>query len=263
MAASLAQGRNNICCVGDDDQSIYSWRGAEVGNILRFEKDFPGAKVVRLEQNYRSTQQLLSGVSHMIAVNQGRLGKTLWTEAEGGEPIRIHAVWDGEFEARFVGDEIENLQRDGESPNEIAILVRASFQMREFEERLITLGVPYRVVGGPRFYERAEIRDAIAYLRVIAQPNDDLALERIINTPRRGLGTATLQAMHGHARALGISLHESALQLIETDELKPQARSSLRRIIEDFPAGALRLKRSTISSLPRPCSTNPVIPACG
>ena len=230
----LAQGRNNICCVGDDDQSIYSWRGAEVGNILRFEKDFPGAKVIRLEQNYRSTQQILSAASHMIAVNQGRFGKTLWTEAEGGEPIRIHAVWDGESEARFVGDEIENLQRDGESPNEIAILVRASFQMREFEERMITLGVPYRVVGGPRFYERAEIRDAIAYLRVIAQPNDDLALERIINTPRRGLGTATLQAMHGHARALGISLHESALQLIETDELKPQARSSLRRIIEDF-----------------------------
>ncbi|RZO37149.1 MAG: DNA helicase II [Rhodospirillaceae bacterium] len=230
----LAQGRNNICCVGDDDQSIYSWRGAEVGNILRFEKDFPGAKVVRLEQNYRSTQQILSAASHMIAVNQGRLGKTLWTESKGGEPIRIQAVWDGESEARFVGDEIENLQRDGESPNEIAILVRASFQMREFEERLITLGVPYRVVGGPRFYERAEIRDAIAYLRVIAQPNDDLALERIINTPRRGLGTATLQAMHGHARALRISLHESALQLIETDELKPQARSSLRRIIEDF-----------------------------
>tara|TARA_B100000683_G_scaffold16357_1_gene16222 strand:+ start:938 stop:3196 length:2259 start_codon:yes stop_codon:yes gene_type:complete len=230
----LAQGRKNICCVGDDDQSIYSWRGAEVGNILRFEKDFPGAKVIRLEQNYRSTQQILSAASHLIAVNQGRLGKTLWTEAEGGEPIRVHAVWDGESEARLVGDEIENLQRDGESPNEIAILVRASFQMREFEERLITLGVPYRVVGGPRFYERAEIRDAIAYLRVIAQPNDDLALERIINTPRRGLGTATLQAMHGHARALGISLHESALQLIETDELKPQARSSLRRIIEDF-----------------------------
>ena len=230
----LAQGRKNICCVGDDDQSIYSWRGAEVGNILRFEKDYAGAKVIRLEQNYRSTQQILSAASQMIAVNEGRLGKTLWTASGPGEQIRVRAVWDGESEARFVGDEIESLYKQGESLDEIAILVRASFQMREFEERLITLGVPYRVVGGPRFYERAEVRDAIAYLRVIAQPNDDLALERIINTPRRGLGTATLQAMHGHARALGISLYDSAKQLIETDDLKPQARSSLRRIIEDF-----------------------------
>ncbi|MEE2997550.1 MAG: UvrD-helicase domain-containing protein [Pseudomonadota bacterium] len=230
----LAQGRSNICCVGDDDQSIYSWRGAEVGNILRFERDFPGASVIRLEQNYRSTQQILSAASQMIAVNEGRLGKTLWTEAEGGEPIRVHALWDGESEARFVGHEIENIHGSGETLNEIAILVRASFQMREFEERLITLGLPYRVVGGPRFYERAEIRDAIAYLRIVAQPNDDLALERIINTPRRGLGTATLQVMHGHARALGISLHDAALQLIETDELQPRARSSLRQIIEDF-----------------------------
>lgn len=230
----LAQGRNNICCVGDDDQSIYSWRGAEVGNILRFEKDFPGAKVIRLEQNYRSTQQILSAASHMIANNDGRLGKTLWTEAEGGEPIQIRAVWDGESEARFICDEIEALQGDGGSLDEIAILVRASFQMREFEERLITLGVPYRVVGGPRFYERAEIRDAIAYLRVVAQPNDDLALERIINLPRRGLGAATLQTLHGHARAQDIPLYESARQIIETDEIKPQARSSLRRLIEAF-----------------------------
>lgn len=230
----LAQGRNNICCVGDDDQSIYSWRGAEVGNILRFEKDFPGAKVIRLEQNYRSTQQILSAASHMIANNNGRLGKTLWTEAEGGDPIQIRAVWDGESEARFICDEIENLQRDGGSLDEIAILVRASFQMREFEERLITLGVPYRVVGGPRFYERAEIRDAIAYLRVVAQPNDDLALERIINLPRRGLGAATLQTIHGHARAQGISLYESARQIIETDEIKPQARAPLRRLIGAF-----------------------------
>lgn len=230
----LAQGRSNICCVGDDDQSIYSWRGAEVGNILRFEKDFPGARVIRLEQNYRSTQQILTAASHMIAHNDGRLGKTLWTEAEGGDPIEIRAVWDGESEARFICDEIETLQRGGNSLDEIAILVRASFQMREFEERLITLGVPYRVVGGPRFYERAEIRDAIAYLRVVAQPNDDLALERIINLPRRGLGAATLQTLHGHARAQNISLYESARQIIETDEIKPQARASLRRLIEAF-----------------------------
>ena len=230
----LAQGRNNICCVGDDDQSIYSWRGAEVGNILRFEKDFPGAKIIRLEQNYRSTQQILSAASQMIAHNSGRLGKTLWTEAESGEPLHIRAVWDGESEARFICDEIETLQRGGASLDGMAILVRASFQMRAFEERLITLGVPYRVVGGPRFYERAEIRDAIAYLRVVAQPNDDLALERIINTPKRGLGTATLQTIHGHARARNISLYESARQIIETDEIKPQARTSLRKLLEAF-----------------------------
>ena len=230
----LAQGRNNICCVGDDDQSIYSWRGAEVGNILRFDKDFPGAKVIRLEQNYRSTQQILSAASQMIAHNSGRLGKTLWTESESGESLHIRAVWDGESEARFICDEIETLQRGGASLDGMAILVRASFQMREFEERLITLGVPYRVVGGPRFYERAEIRDAIAYLRVVAQPNDDLALERIINTPKRGLGTATLQTIHRHSRAQNISLYESARQIIETDEIKPQARSSLRKLLEAF-----------------------------
>jgi len=230
----LAQGRSNICCVGDDDQSIYSWRGAEVGNILRFEKDFPGARVIRLEQNYRSTQQILTAASHMIAHNSGRLGKTLWTEAEGGDLLQVRAVWDGESEARFICDEIENLQRVGSSLDEVAILVRASFQMREFEERLITLGVPYRVVGGPRFYERAEIRDAIAYLRVVAQPKDDLALERIINLPRRGLGAATLQTLHGNARAQGISLYDSARQIIVTDEIKPQARASLRRLLEAF-----------------------------
>ncbi len=230
----LAQGRNNICCVGDDDQSIYSWRGAEVGNILRFEKDFPGAKVIRLEQNYRSTGPILQAASAMIENNRGRLGKTLWTEAEGGEPIEVRAVWDGEAEARFVGEEIEALQRAGASLDGIAILVRASFQMREFEERLITLGVPYRVIGGPRFYERQEIRDALAYLRVVAQPADGLALERILNVPKRGLGDATLQTLHVFARAQDISLYESIRRLIETDELRPAARSTLRRLIEAF-----------------------------
>ncbi|MEK9647288.1 MAG: UvrD-helicase domain-containing protein, partial [Alphaproteobacteria bacterium] len=230
----LSQGRNNICCVGDDDQSIYSWRGAEVGNILRFEKDYPSAKVIRLEQNYRSTQPILSAASGLIANNRGRLGKTLWTEVEEGDPIQVRAVWDGESEARFVGEEIEALQREGNALDGIAILVRASFQMREFEERLITLGIPYRVVGGPRFYERQEIRDALAYLRLIAQPDDDLALERIINVPRRGLGDATVQTLHIYARAQGISLYESSRRLIETDELRPQARSALRRLIEAF-----------------------------
>ena len=230
----LAQGRNNICCVGDDDQSIYSWRGAEVGNILRFEKDFTGATVVRLEQNYRSTQKILNAASRLISNNDERLGKTLWSEIPGEDLIQVRAVWDGEAEARFIGDQIESLQRTGQSLDEIAILVRASFQMREFEERLITLGLPYRVVGGPRFYERQEIRDALAYLRVVAQPDDDLALERIINTPRRGLGAATIQTLHRYARAEQISMYAASSQLLETDDIRPQARSSLRTIIESF-----------------------------
>jgi DNA helicase-2/ATP-dependent DNA helicase PcrA len=230
----LAQGHRNICCVGDDDQSIYAWRGAEVGNILRFEQDFPGARVIRLEQNYRSTSHILGAASGLIAHNRGRLGKTLFTTADGGDPVKTRAVWDGEDEARWVGDEIEALQRAGTHLSEIAILVRASFQMREFEERLITLGVPYRVVGGPRFYERAEIRDAMAYLRVIAQPADDLAFDRIANVPRRGIGDATIQTLHRAARQMGVPLTEAAERLLETDELRPQVRTALGALMGDF-----------------------------
>ncbi len=195
----IGQGSKNICCVGDDDQSIYGWRGAEVDNILRFEKDFPGAKVIRLERNYRSTAHILGAASHLIAHNEGRLGKTLRTEDEPGEKVGVTGAWDSEEEARAIGEEIEELQRAGHSLDEIAILVRASFQMREFEDRFVTLGLPYRVIGGPRFYERAEIRDALAYLRLVNQPADDLAFERIINMPRRGLGDATLQQLQLHA----------------------------------------------------------------
>ncbi len=223
----LAQAHRNLCCVGDDDQSIYSWRGAEIGNILRFEKDFPGAEVIRLEQNYRSTPHILAAASALIAKNQGRLGKTLWTEENAGEKIALRGVWDAEEEARWVGDEVETLQRKGERLSQIAILVRAGFQTREFEERFITLGVPYRVVGGPRFYERQEIRDALAYLRLINQPADDLAFERVINTPRRGIGTTTVQSLHALARAQRMTLVEAASRLIETDELKPAARKAL------------------------------------
>jgi len=194
----LAQEHKNITCVGDDDQSIYSWRGAEVGNILRFEKDFPGAEVVRLERNYRSTGHILGAAGGVISNNRNRLGKTLWTDDALGEKVQIASLWDDQEEARFVGEEIEAYQRDagdgkGGKLAEVAVLVRAGFQTRSFEERFISLGLPYRVIGGPRFYERQEIRDAIAYLRVIAQPDDDLALERIINLPKRGLGEATLQ----------------------------------------------------------------------
>ena len=230
----LAQSHRNICCVGDDDQSIYSWRGAEVGNILRFEKDFPGARIVRLEQNYRSTRHILAAAASLIAHNRGRLGKTLWTAENGGEKVQVRGLWDGEEEARWLGDQVEALQNKGEKLGEIAVLVRAGFQTREFEERFITLGVSYRVVGGPRFYERQEIRDAIAYFRLVAQPADDLAFERIVNLPRRGIGEATMQALHRFARTEKLPLGEAAARLVEADELKPQARGALRRLLDDF-----------------------------
>jgi ATP-dependent DNA helicase UvrD/PcrA len=224
----------NICCVGDDDQSIYGWRGAEVDNILRFDHDFPGAKVIRLERNYRSTGHILAAASHLIAHNEGRLGKTLRTEDVDGEKVTVTGAWDSEEEARAIGEEIEELQRAGHKLNDIAILVRASFQMREFEDRFVTLGLPYRVIGGPRFYERAEIRDALAYLRVINSPADDLAFERIVNVPKRGLGDATVQMLHDHARKRRIPLSEAARAVVETDELKPKARGSLRDLIASF-----------------------------
>ena len=230
----LAQGRHNICCVGDEDQSIYGWRGAEIGNIPRFEADFPGARVIRLEQNYRSTPAILAAASHLIAHNRDRLGKTLWTEAEAGDKVKVTAVWDGEDEARRVGEEIESLQRKGLSLGAIAILVRAGFQTREFEERFITLGLNYRVIGGQRFYERLEIRDALAYLRIVHQPEDDLAFERIINTPKRGIGQTTVQTLHKLARGRGISLLSAASAIAGTDELKPAARRALASLVEDF-----------------------------
>ncbi|HZE52637.1 MAG TPA: UvrD-helicase domain-containing protein [Bradyrhizobium sp.] len=224
----------NICCVGDDDQSIYGWRGAEVDNILRFEHDFPGARVIRLERNYRSTGHILAAASHLIAHNEGRLGKTLRTEDVDGEKVTVTGAWDSEEEARAIGEEIEELQRAGHKLNDIAILVRASFQMREFEDRFVTLGLPYRVIGGPRFYERAEIRDALAYLRVINSAADDLAFERIVNVPKRGLGDATVQMLHDHARKRRIPLFEAARAVVETDELKPKARGSLRDLLASF-----------------------------
>jgi len=224
----LAQGHNNICCVGDDDQSIYGWRGAEVDNILRFEKDFEGAQVIRLERNYRSTPHILGAASGLIASNESRLGKTLWTDAnDDGEPVKVRGVWDGEEEARLTADDIEAYQRGGQTLNEMAVLVRASFQMREFEDRFISLGIPYRVIGGPRFYERAEIRDANAYLRLIAQIDDDLAFERICNKPRRGLGNVAIQTLQNAARGQGKSLFQMAEEIIDTEELKPAARRSL------------------------------------
>ena len=230
----LAQASRNLCCVGDDDQSIYSWRGADVDNILRFEQDFPGAKVIRLERNYRSTGHILAAASHLIAHNQGRLGKTLFTSAELGDKPTVTGLWDSQEEARAIGDEIEALQHRGQSLDEIAILVRASFQMREFEERFITVGIPYKVIGGPRFYERQEIRDALAYLRCVAQPDDDLAFERIFNVPRRGLGEATLNLLHAYGRSAGVSLMRAARTMIESEELKARQRQILRDLVQSF-----------------------------
>jgi DNA helicase-2/ATP-dependent DNA helicase PcrA len=233
----LARQHRNICCVGDDDQSIYSWRGAEVGNLLRFEHDFPGANIVRVESNYRSTPAILGAASGLIRHNATRLGKDLRAAGaladEVGDKVTIHGVWDGEAEARWVLDTAESLQRKGERLSNMAVLVRAGFQTREFEERLITTGTPYRMIGGLRFYERAEIRDAIAYLRLLSQPDDDLAFERIVNLPKRGLGDASIQVLHLASRAQGMSLLNAARTVLDTDELKPRARTALRRFVED------------------------------
>lgn len=230
----LAQERKNICCVGDDDQSIYSWRGAQVENILKFEKDFPGAKVIRLEQNYRSTPHILAAAGAVIANNSGRLGKELWTEIDAGEKVRVIGVWDGPEEARRVGEDIESARiRTNKSLDDFAILVRAQHQTREFEDRFIATGLPYRIVGGFRFYERAEIRDALAYLRLVHQPADDLAFERIVNVPKRGLGDKAIAKIHMLARSEGIPLLVAAARILDTDELTPQARRALGSFVGD------------------------------
>ena len=224
----------NICCVGDDDQSIYGWRGAEVDNILRFETDFPGAKIIRLECNYRSTGHILGAASGLIAHNKGRLGKTLRTDGEAGDKVLVEGCWDDEEEARVIGEDIEQLQRQGHALSEIAILMRASFQMRAFEDRFITLGLPYRVIGGPRFYERQEIKDATAYFEVTLNPANDLKFERIVNVPRRGLGESSLKSLHQLARARSVPLFQAARLMIETEELKPKARKALADLIAAF-----------------------------
>ncbi len=229
----LAGQGGNVCCVGDDDQSIYGWRGAEVDNILRFEHDFPGAKVIRLERNYRSTSHILAAASGLIAANKGRLGKTLWTEADGGRKVQVRGVWDGEAESRLVASDIEAWRRGGRPWRDAAILVRASFQMRAFEERFVLLQIPYAVIGGPRFFERAEIRDAHAYLRLIQSADDDLAFERIVNTPRRGIGEATVQSLLRLARDRGVSAWAAAVELVRSDELTARTRTAVANFLRD------------------------------
>ena len=230
----LAQGTGNICCVGDDDQSIYGWRGAEVDNILRFEKDFPGAHVVRLERNYRSTEHILAAASGLIAANRSRLGKTLWTEDSGGEKVRVSGIWDGEAEARFIAEEAENWASKGREYADVAILVRAAWQMRAFEDRFIMLGLPYKVIGGPRFFERAEIRDAHAYLRLVRSPEDDLAFERIVNTPKRGIGDTTVQKIAITARDMGVPMTEAVRVMLGTDEIRGKAKTGLQVFLRDL-----------------------------
>ena len=230
----LAQGSPNIACVGDDDQSIYGWRGAEVDNILRFDKDFAGATIIRLERNYRSTGHILAAASGVISHNKGRLGKTLFTDGEAGAKVSLLGVWDDEEEARSIGDDIEALKRGSNRLNEVAVLVRASFQMRVFEDRFMTLGLPYRVIGGPRFYERQEIKDAIAYLEVTANPANDLKFERIINVPKRGLGDTTVQRIHALARARAIPLYQAAREIIETEDIGAKPRKTLADLVFTF-----------------------------
>ncbi len=230
----LAQGSPNVCCVGDDDQSIYGWRGAEVDNILRFEQDFPGARIIRLERNYRSTGHILAAASGLIAANKGRLGKTLFTDGETGDKVTVMGVWDDEEEARAITRDIEEARSAGHPLNQIAILVRASFQMRAFEDRFVTTGLPYRVIGGPRFYERAEVKDALAYLEVTHNPSNDLKFERIVNVPKRGLGDTSVERIHALARARGVPLFRAAREIVETEELPGKARKSLRDLIDAF-----------------------------
>ncbi|MFZ4690270.1 MAG: ATP-dependent helicase [Polymorphobacter sp.] len=229
----LTGDRRNIACVGDDDQSIYSWRGAEVANILKFEKDFPGATVIKLEQNYRSTPHILAAANGLIAHNSARIGKALFTEVAGGDPVKIIGVWDGPEEARLIGDTAEQKARDGASLNDMAILVRAQFQTRAFEDRFVSIGLPYKIVGGFRFYERLEVRDALAYLRIVTSPNDALAFERIVNVPKRGLGDKAMGKLHALARAMDRPLPQAAAALVETDELTPAARRSLKAFLID------------------------------
>jgi len=229
----LTSSTGNVCCVGDDDQSIYGWRGAEVDNILRFERDFPGAKIVKLERNYRSTSHILGAASGLIAANKGRLGKTLWTEDQTGDKVRVRGVWDGEAEARLIADEIETARRTGMNYKDMAVLVRASFQMRAFEERFVMLAIPYQVIGGPRFFERAEIRDAHAYLRLILSEDDDLAFERIVNVPKRGIGDTSVQKILHMARLSGVSAMTAVRELITSDELQARTRTALANFVRD------------------------------
>ncbi len=242
----LAIGHHNICCVGDDDQSIYGWRGAEVGNILKFEKDFEGAKIVRLERNYRSTADILGAASAVIANNKDRLGKTLWTEQKDSSKVKVISVWDEKQEAKYVAEEIEALHRlHGMKLKNVAILVRTGSQTRAFEECFTAMSIAYKVIGGLRFYERMEIRDAIAYMRCVAQPQDDLAFERIVNTPKRGIGSATIDQIRAIATEQGISMMQTVEKMLANGSFKPRVQETFSKLLGDFDRWRTRLKEQT------------------
>ncbi len=227
----ISDKSKNICCVGDDDQSIYSWRGAEVSNILRFEKDFKDSKIIRLEENYRSSGHILGAASKLIEKNSSRLGKTLWTSSGDGEKVLVTSVWDGEEEARLISTELESIMQKNRDLNEAAVLVRASFQMREFEDRFISIGLPYKVIGGPRFYERKEIRDCNAYLRLALLPTDSLALQRVINTPKRGIGETSVKKIRDYSKKNNIPMIEASNDLITNSTFKGKTKESLSQLI--------------------------------
>jgi len=222
----------NICCVGDDDQSIYSWRGAEIKNFLGFDKVYPDCKIFRLEQNYRSTKNILDVASFLISHNKDRLGKKLWSDGEKGDAVKLNCYRDGKEEAEGISDLIEENIKKKSSLNNIAILVRAIYQTREFEERFLKTGINYRIIGGIKFYERAEVKDAICYLRIINQKFDDLAFERIINTPKRGLGDATIKQLHNYSSKNKSCLEDSARKLLQLNEFKPKVRVVINHLLE-------------------------------
>ena len=227
----ITNDSKNICVVGDDDQSIYSWRGAEVKNILDFEKNFTNTKIVKLEQNYRSTKNIINTASSLISNNDDRLGKKIWSDLHNGDKVRVNSFSDGRDEATGISDIIEKELIKHFSLNDISILVRAAFQTREFEERFIKIGLPYRVIGGMKFYERAEIKDALCYLRLIQQKNDDIAFERIINNPKRSIGDSTLKKLHDLSRVKNKNLFDTADEILNEDELKPKTKESLKQFI--------------------------------
>ena len=238
----LAKKNNNLCCVGDDDQSIYSWRGAEIKNFLDFNKIYKNTKIIKLEQNYRSTQNIISAASGLIANNNGRLGKKLWTDSKEGDLVKLSCYKNGKEEATGISDIIEQKLKKKYSLNNISILVRAIFQTREFEERFLKIGMGYRVIGGTKFYERAEIKDSIAFLRIINQKNDDLAFERIINVPKKSVGETTVKLLYDWGRKNKKSLEDSAYQLLELNKIKPKAKLGLTKILNLFKKWRLDLK---------------------
>jgi len=239
----LAKKNNNICCVGDDDQSIYSWRGAEIKNFLDFNKIYKNTKIIKLEQNYRSTQNILGAASELISNNNDRLGKKLWTDSDSGELVKLTCYKNGRDEATGISKIIEHRLKKKYSLNNVSILVRAIFQTREFEERFLKIGMGYRVIGGTKFYERAEIKDSVAFLRIVNQKNDDLAFERIINVPKRSIGDTAIKLLYDWGRKNKKSLEDSAIELLQLNKIKPKTKLGLVKILNLFNKWRIDVKK--------------------